>query len=203
MSDVRLTATNPDDSSVVPVACNSRGELLITEPVIETIPNDVTIEGSLKVSPPPDLNSANVTFYPVIGNNDWLVGGLCHHTAYSVTLLANGYRNSANEWTSCEINGSTSAAALEIRTSSALFVFRAAENWPTGSSFNMPSVFQIDANGPTSRSLILRPDGLEKSGGKVIDVAEELQFLRAQVQAVMERLKMAPEGGWPVWDGSD
>ena len=29
MTDVRLTATNPEDSSVVPVACNSRGELLV------------------------------------------------------------------------------------------------------------------------------------------------------------------------------
>ena len=33
MADVRLTATNPADSSVVPVACNSRGELLLEEPI--------------------------------------------------------------------------------------------------------------------------------------------------------------------------
>ena len=32
MADVRLTATNPEDSTVVPVACNSRGELLLEEP---------------------------------------------------------------------------------------------------------------------------------------------------------------------------
>ena len=32
MTDVRLTAINPDDSSAVPVACNSKGELLL-EPV--------------------------------------------------------------------------------------------------------------------------------------------------------------------------
>ena len=31
MADVRLTATNPDDSSVVPVACNAKGELLLEE----------------------------------------------------------------------------------------------------------------------------------------------------------------------------
>ena len=34
MADVRLTATNPQDSSVVPVACNSRGELLLEEPIV-------------------------------------------------------------------------------------------------------------------------------------------------------------------------
>ena len=34
MADVRLTATNPEDSSVVPVACNERGELLLEEPTL-------------------------------------------------------------------------------------------------------------------------------------------------------------------------
>ena len=33
MTDVRLTATNPADSSVVPVACNEKGELKLEEPL--------------------------------------------------------------------------------------------------------------------------------------------------------------------------
>jgi hypothetical protein len=33
MADVRLTATNPEDSSVVPVACDASGRLLLEEPV--------------------------------------------------------------------------------------------------------------------------------------------------------------------------
>ena len=33
MTDVRLTATNPADSSVVPVACNAKGELKLEEPL--------------------------------------------------------------------------------------------------------------------------------------------------------------------------
>lgn len=33
MADVRLTAINPDDSSVVPVACNAKGELKLEEPI--------------------------------------------------------------------------------------------------------------------------------------------------------------------------
>ena len=33
MADVRLTATNPEDSSVVPVACNAKGELKLEEPI--------------------------------------------------------------------------------------------------------------------------------------------------------------------------
>ena len=34
MADVRLTATNPEDSSVVPVACNEKGELKLEEPIV-------------------------------------------------------------------------------------------------------------------------------------------------------------------------
>lgn len=50
MIDVRLTATNPEDSTLVPVPCNSRGELLTVAPKIEVIPNDVEIEGDLWVA---------------------------------------------------------------------------------------------------------------------------------------------------------
>lgn len=45
MSDVRLTATNPVDSSVVPVSCNAAGELLVAKPVISEIDNDLTVDG--------------------------------------------------------------------------------------------------------------------------------------------------------------
>ena len=41
MADVRLTATNPEDSSVVPVACNEKGELKLEEPqVVEGPPGE-------------------------------------------------------------------------------------------------------------------------------------------------------------------
>jgi len=50
MIDVRLTATNPEDSTLVPVPCNSRGELLTVAPKIEAIPNDVDIQGDLTVA---------------------------------------------------------------------------------------------------------------------------------------------------------
>jgi hypothetical protein len=50
MIDVRLTATNPEDSTLVPVPCNVRGELLTVAPVIESIPNDVEIQGDLTVT---------------------------------------------------------------------------------------------------------------------------------------------------------
>lgn len=45
MSDVRLTAINPADSSIVPVSCNAAGELLVAKPVITEINNDLTVNG--------------------------------------------------------------------------------------------------------------------------------------------------------------
>ncbi len=48
MTDVRLTATNPEDSSVVPVACNDKGELKLEEayPFDGTLDGDLTVTGS-------------------------------------------------------------------------------------------------------------------------------------------------------------
>jgi len=52
MADVRLTATNPEDSSVVPVACNEKGELKIEEPLgfDGTLDGDLTVNGSATFS---------------------------------------------------------------------------------------------------------------------------------------------------------
>lgn len=46
MTDVRLTAINPADSSVVPVACNDKGELKLEDP----IPFDGNLDGNLNVT---------------------------------------------------------------------------------------------------------------------------------------------------------
>ena len=47
MADVRLTATNPEDSSVVPVACDASGRLLLQElPAFDgTVDGDLTVSG--------------------------------------------------------------------------------------------------------------------------------------------------------------
>lgn len=50
MTDARLVATNPVDSTLVPVSCNSRGELSTQAPTIELIPNDVEVDGNLTVT---------------------------------------------------------------------------------------------------------------------------------------------------------
>jgi len=50
MSDVRLVATNPEDSSLVPVACTPAGLIKTEVGRIEEIPNDVQIDGNLTVT---------------------------------------------------------------------------------------------------------------------------------------------------------
>ena len=49
MTDVRLTATNPEDSSVVPVACNAKGELKLEEvPTFDgNVDGDLTVAGDV------------------------------------------------------------------------------------------------------------------------------------------------------------
>ena len=48
MADVRLTATNPEDSTVVPVACNAKGELKLEEIPDQSF--DGNLDGDLTVS---------------------------------------------------------------------------------------------------------------------------------------------------------
>ena len=77
MADVRLTATNPEDSSVVPVACNAKGELKLEEIPDQSF--DGNLDGDLTVSGEGSfaggsfvINSSGI---PVSiksgGSNDW------------------------------------------------------------------------------------------------------------------------------------
>ena len=61
----------------------------------------------------------------------------------------------------------------------------------------------LEPNNPANyRTTTTEGEQAEEYTGPVMSVREELEFLRAQVRALMEKLKMTPEGGWPVWDGS-
>lgn len=50
MTDARLLATNPENSSLVPVACNSAGQLIVTDVTIEALPNSLAVDGDLTVT---------------------------------------------------------------------------------------------------------------------------------------------------------
>lgn len=203
MSDVRLTATNPEDSSVVPVACNSRGELLITEPVIEQIDNDVTINGTLNLDI--DTTSAgNVAW-------SWTESSGAFHCyrgdlpVQTINLKSSGEvtlrRFDAEDERSVTLDTRTYAMSVFGATGSSVYTI----NWngnATGANF----FIALEPDNPVHYSSVRNVETGEETKeyiGPVMKVREELDFLRVQVRALMERLKMTPEGGWPVWDGSD
>ena len=202
MTDVRLTATNPDDSSVVPVACNSRGELLIEDVPIEQINNDVTINGRLFAGVPADMwgddkssafwiSTSNQRFGQIVAAGDW-----------GFQIAGNGYRNTESEWISYGYENSTKALKLTLDIRYGVFKFEVGSDAPTGSSPFFPVVFSVGENGPSANTYTInRPDDA-RAWKESIDVFEELVFLRAQMRAVMGKLKMTPEGGQEVWDGS-
>ena len=64
MSDVRLTATNPADSSVVPVACNDKGELLVD--INGNVIGDLSVSGTGQFAGEVTAGSGS-TFYGVVG----------------------------------------------------------------------------------------------------------------------------------------
>ena len=202
MTDVRLTATNPTDSSVVPVACNSRGELLIEEVNIEAIDNDLSISGNLQTRMPSDYWSKDQTYIGLSDGDGQPVGSLDRFLGWNTCLTANGYRSNDGTWHSFECDDNVSALQIELDPRSPVINFRITGNKPTGTTIAIDRRFYIDYAGGHAENFFLHRGGLERSEENVIDVGAELEFLKAQVRALMEKLRMAPEGGWEVWDGS-
>lgn len=203
MTDVRLTATNPEDSSVVPVACNTRGELLVQEVTIESIPNDVTIDGVVTV---PQAEWDGEGTAPSVS-----IGGVA---AISQTFAGTTTNSIEFNWGGT-IKGFPSQDDEDKRQATVNqnnYAFRASNeagglawgvDW-TGSTTASGVVLQLEADNPDNYVDQKKGDeSVPVYVGPTLNVGEELAFLRAQVRTVMEKLKMTPEGGWPVWDGSD
>ena len=195
MTDVRLTATNPEDSSVVPVACNTRGELLIEDVKIENIENDVTIDGRLLVTATDtgghamnwDFNNTSATL-KLTDTSD----GEDVHT-FGPTGRVIHLKSDDGARDSIELCGGN--FPLFIRKEDGSIPWKM--DWSgnvTGPSLKLmleadktehySSVKDAETGGETTEYI-----------GPVVDVGEELILLRAQVRALMERLKMEPEGG--------
>jgi len=202
MTDVRLTATNPEDSSVVPVACNSKGELLVVEPRIEVIGNDVTINGVLTVPLPTEGTGDN--WFITLGNQGSME--IRDTTLGRTSFFSNRGGTGFRQLTLDQVVGKVTIT----NNNRAIQAFNGEDSL----------VYSVDFAGNVHQNNLyirLNPDDSaqyqtlrdEESGeemtlyvGPYLDVKEELLFLRAQVRALMEKLKMSPEGGWPVWDGS-
>lgn len=202
MTDVRLTATNPEDSSVVPVACNSKGELLVTEPVIEAIDNDVVLNGALTVTKGLGGFVPKGSNYLVCGDDGDPVGTLYYaRNKLGLHINAGGMVGPDDKWLAFDHSTMPGAVQIAMAADNGSIVFCTQIDKQTGDSFQIPIRFVINEDGPASYRYTLKADPA-RSDQRTIEVREELEFLRAQVRALMERLKMVPEGGWEVWDGS-
>ena len=212
MADVRLTATNPEDSSVVPVACNEKGELKLEEP----IGFDGTLDGDLTVSGRGTFARGHVTLdYANIGGTDVGIA-----SADQLAVVAPGVNGSTfiqyNEGgTAAVVNiagdgnmrfGSniTNAEGIKILLSatdgSAQFggevvVTSRNAQWTLVESGGLCHMVE------NTRSTALMSDA-EPEYPDLRDVFKELDMIESALQEVMEKLRMAPPAGWEVWDGS-
>ena len=84
MTDVRLTATNPEDSSVVPVACNAKGELILEEPTLAS-DDYVAVTGD-NMTGDLTLNTNKITLNATSGNAEFNGDGLFNN-------IGDNYRN--------------------------------------------------------------------------------------------------------------
>lgn len=78
MADVRLTATNPEDSSVVPVACDASGRLLLQElppPFDGTLDGDLTVSGQATFGESAAIIGSDGSAQFAGGTHDFYVNG--------------------------------------------------------------------------------------------------------------------------------
>ena len=116
MTDVRLTATNPEDSSVVPVACNAKGELKLEEvPTFDgNLQGNLTVSGQLSASVSPS-NAAEpglIVLGPEQGQNSGSVyiGGVTSRKIELNALDGNATFNGSASFGSINSNGSVTFA---------------------------------------------------------------------------------------------
>ena len=100
MADVRLTATNPEDSTVVPVACNAKGELKLEEIPDQSfdgnLDGDLTVSGGAQIGAVTiadafswsNINTSASGFW---SQDNWRFGGdPSNSSSYNIKLDATG-----------------------------------------------------------------------------------------------------------------
>lgn len=185
MTDVRLTATNPEDSSVVPVACNAKGELLLEEPLVPEF--DGNVDGDLNVS-------GSATFANYLNTSHGYLVQPVNDLNYSFAS-----RNAADTvWTShITGNGDAFFAGVISANGSATF----AGDVVIGSRNKQWMI--VESNGLAHLVEQTRAVEMRATYPPLRDIPGELTMVEEQLQKVLEKLRMVPEAGWEVWDGSD
>ena len=167
MADVRLTATNPEDSSVVPVACDASGRLLLQElPAIDTIDGDLTVTGKGSFAAGKSIigNDGSAQFaqgaVDIYANGtteftqDVTFGGSGSFAGGKVVVASDGSISSA-----CRFIGNSVDSNVEINTSAGPYLLRGYNTDAGIDAFNIGlagsasfagSVVKINSNGSAS-----------------------------------------------------
>lgn len=277
MTDVRLTALNPEDSQAYPVACNSSGELLVSQGVEsdkyveksgDNMTGDLTLgtdkislkaaNGSATFSGDIDLTDSRFFLYSQTTNGNsktfQLFSDIGGTKTEKVSLTAGGaatfsgtgiFGGDADNGANAGIRLASAGAIAACRTAgnSAVFTgytrgnstpqmslyadgsaWHASDIGVGGASIVSPKI-SLNADGSAnfagdvvigSRNkswMIVEQSGLahlveqvtfdRKAYPKLRDIPGELDLVEKALSEVMEKLRLVPPAGWPVWDGSD
>jgi hypothetical protein len=240
MTDVRLTALNPEDSTVVPVACNSSGELLVDKGEVGP---DLNLEGDLsvggRITAVGSVKSTNGSGVAFLGATSGT--GLAINDSGNNTVIELNYDGSA-EFAGDVTIGKTTSGASDIGArfiKGSISQLLSLDCVGGGSSDvayqvnnNGSSTAQIKTDGSAefkgdvvvgsrskswmlveqgglchmveqTRSLIDEGFSVDADYPKLRDVFNELDLIERSLSQVMEKLRLTPPAGWPVWDGSD
>ena len=266
MTDVRLTATNPVDSSVVPVACNEKGELLLEEPSIssdefvakagDTMTGNLHLGDKIVLNPDGSAQFAGGAL-DVYDNGTVITSGSAEF-AGTATFGANSSQitnatdttpgslisSGGTQWQVFNLADSNNATNLYNTRSGTKTLVQAtkatgalmiggdiagdAPNTALASDGSATFSGDVVVGSRSKKWMIVESNGLahlveqttRESDGEhaeagvelaeagveypqLRDIPGELTMVEQQLQKVMEALKMAPQAGWEVWDGSD
>ena len=111
MTDVRLTALNPVDSQVYPVACNTSGELLVAQ---DDPGPDLTVTGDLTVDGITSISLGSQTTPSLIFGTD-VNSGLFQPGADSLAVATSGtQRVTVDNAGNVGINNSSPSVSLSL-----------------------------------------------------------------------------------------
>jgi hypothetical protein len=279
MADVRLTATNPENSQAVPVACNSKGELLLEQPeggdtavqlddggtkqVIKSAGLGISDGSTVNIQLQPDGSAtfggpieAETSFFETeiatdgaihiknIGDDNFTaviqgdgkaytmgdlnVGtpgnpqdsriGMSAPTGkarmaikdetinswWGVSNFADNFQIQRWDGVSWKAVTSTNGTGALTHNGTASFtsdvvVGSRGKQWmiveSNGIAHMVEQTFREEINGMKEPSEQVYPN--------LRNIPGELTMIEEQLQKVMEFLRMAPQAGWEVWDGSD
>ena len=230
MTDVRLTATTPE-GDVVPVLSNTKGELLLEEPIAPEF--DGNLDGDLSVSGSAGIAGATTVGLPgaqtvnlrpgITGTGDtlWL-----QNSDNSRPFLIGADGSAQFSGGAIELSGSGTVAVRNYYNTSvdSSFPCFAGRNYSGSTTSRIFSDGSADFTGDVvigSRGkqwLIRESNGVamlieqgvrstkprrDLETVKVRDLPNELDLIEAALNEVMDKLRMTPPAGWEVWDGSD